>query len=156
MYSIIIVVRTSNPTKLSLCDGPNGLGPSRLDLVSPRSWSLLVTRRFKRNTMIRQLNVLLFSGQYSVGYDYWTSHKSGYLYRKFLRETSCPSVVQMCSFAGSRDNAVATMNGYGLDGRGVGVWFPVEVRFFFPHRPDQFWGPYSLLSKGYRELFPRR
>jgi hypothetical protein len=46
--------------------------------------------------------------------------------------------------------------GYGLSDRGVGVRVPVRARFFssLPHS-DRFWGPASLLSNGYRGLFPR-
>jgi hypothetical protein len=56
----------------------------------------------------------------------------------------------------SRDSAVGIATGYGLDDRGVGVRSPVGVRIFSsPRRPDRFWGPPSLLSNGYRVLFPR-
>jgi hypothetical protein len=56
----------------------------------------------------------------------------------------------------SRDNAVGIATGYGLDGRGVGVRVPVGGRFLSPpQRPDQLWSPPSLLSSGYRRLFPR-
>jgi hypothetical protein len=51
----------------------------------------------------------------------------------------------------SRDRAVGIATGHGLDGRGVGVWFPVGAQLFSsPRRPDQFWGPPSLLANGYR------
>jgi hypothetical protein len=66
----------------------------------------------------------------------------------FWDVTTCSLVVQ--------DSAVGIATGYGLGGRGVGVRVPVRVIFFSsPRRPDQFWGPPSLLSSGYRRLFLR-
>jgi hypothetical protein len=56
----------------------------------------------------------------------------------------------------SRDNAIGIATGYGLDDLGVGVRVPVGPRIFtFLCRPDRLWGPPSLLSNGYRVLFPR-
>jgi hypothetical protein len=56
----------------------------------------------------------------------------------------------------SWDSSVGIATGYGLLGLKVGVRIPVELRFFFsPRRPERFWGTSSLLSNGYRELFPR-
>jgi hypothetical protein len=56
----------------------------------------------------------------------------------------------------SWDSAVGLATGYGLDGRGVGVRVPVGSRIISsPRRPDRLWGPHSVLSNGYRELFPR-
>jgi hypothetical protein len=55
----------------------------------------------------------------------------------------------------SQDSAVDTATGYGLDGLGVGVRVPVEAGFFsLPRRPDRFCGTATLLSGGYRGLFP--
>jgi hypothetical protein len=57
---------------------------------------------------------------------------------------------------GSRDSSVGTATGYGLDDRRVGVRVPVGARIFSsPRRPDRFWGLPSVLSNGYRGLFPR-
>jgi hypothetical protein len=56
----------------------------------------------------------------------------------------------------SRDISVGIATGYGLDGRGVGVWIPVEARFFSSSCcPDRLWDPPSLLSNGYQRPFSR-
>jgi hypothetical protein len=62
----------------------------------------------------------------------------------------------MLDIVESRDRAVGTATGYGLDDRGVGVRVLVGSRIFSsPCRPDRLWDPPGLLSNGYRELFPR-
>jgi hypothetical protein len=49
----------------------------------------------------------------------------------------------------SRDSAVGTATGYGLNDRGVGVQVPLGSRIFSSlRRPDGLWGPPSLLSNG--------
>jgi hypothetical protein len=53
------------------------------------------------------------------------------------------------------DSLVCIVTGYGLNDRGVGVRIPEGSRIFSsPRRPDRLWGPPSLLSDGYKELFP--
>jgi hypothetical protein len=51
----------------------------------------------------------------------------------------------------NRDSALGIVYVYGLDDRGIGVQDLVVVRFFSsPRLPDQFCGPPSLISNGYR------
>jgi hypothetical protein len=54
---------------------------------------------------------------------------------------------------GYRDIAAGIVTSYGMNGQG-GVRVPVRARFFSSLRPDLLWGPLSLLSTGYRGLFP--
>jgi hypothetical protein len=58
----------------------------------------------------------------------------------------------------SRDSSVGIGLGYGLDDRGSRVRFPGggAGQFFSPAPlyPERLWGPLSLLSNGYLELFP--
>jgi hypothetical protein len=66
------------------------------------------------------------------------------------------STILPLSLCRSRDSAVGIATVYGLDDRGVGIRVPVGSRIFSTlRRPDRFWGPLSLLSNGYRGLFPR-
>jgi hypothetical protein len=59
-------------------------------------------------------------------------------------------------YVGSRDSSVGIATCYGLDDRGVGVRVPVGPRIFpSPRRTGPLWGAPSLLSNGYRGLFPR-
>jgi hypothetical protein len=56
----------------------------------------------------------------------------------------------------SWDSVVGTATGYGLDDRGVRVCVSVGPRMFTsPYSPDHLWCQPSLLSNGYRGLFPR-
>jgi hypothetical protein len=68
----------------------------------------------------------------------------------------CLSHLLTCvMLTGELYSAVGITTGYWLDGRGVGVGVSVEARIFStPRRPDRIWNPPSLVSNGYRELFP--
>jgi hypothetical protein len=94
-----------------------------------------------------------------------SSEASGKIIRLFGDEIVTPRHVitsAINNFGGckwksrSRASVVYIATGYGPDDRGVGVRVPVGSRIFSsPRRPGQFWCSLSLLSNGYRGLFPR-
>jgi hypothetical protein len=73
------------------------------------------------------------------------------------RPAVCQIFILIICWKGSPGDAVDTVTGYCLDGRGVGVRVSVGLRIFsFPRRPDWLRGPPIFLSNEYRVLFPRR
>jgi hypothetical protein len=54
----------------------------------------------------------------------------------------------------SRNSAVGITIAYGLDGSEVGARVPVGTFFSSTRHTDRLWRPPSLLSNGYRRLFP--
>jgi hypothetical protein len=88
-------------------------------------------------------------------------HKTFFYYIKSINNYAI-KIVQLCVYiyirvyVVSRDSVVGMATGCGLDDRGVGVRVPVGSRIFFsPRRPDLLRGLPSLVSNGYRGLFPR-
>jgi hypothetical protein len=66
----------------------------------------------------------------------------------FIVKISIVSISQWMS----RNSSVGITPGYGLDGR---VSIPGREFVAIPQRPDEHWGPPSLLSNGYRRIFPQ-
>jgi hypothetical protein len=122
----------------------------------------------------QNLNVFLFSqivlyAQPSSSFFIWSFYlypakSTSYEAPHYATVSNLPSVhsssVRIFSSApinkDSRDSAVGIAAGYGLDDQEVGVQVPVGSRFFTsPCYPERLWGPLSLISNGYRGLFPR-
>jgi hypothetical protein len=92
----------------------------------------------------------------------FNSRTAGRIFIKFdmnimrLEATRNLYILNFLQSVRSRDSAVGIATGYGLDDLGVGVRVPVGSRIFCsPHLPNRLWGPPSLLSNGYRWLFPQ-
>jgi hypothetical protein len=69
----------------------------------------------------------------------------------WTRDLQACNIVPRC-----RDSVLGIVNGYKMDGRGVGVRVPVWSRIFSsPCCQDRLWGSPNLLSNGYRGYFSR-
>jgi hypothetical protein len=82
-----------------------------------------------------------------------------HLFLVYAYKEKSNSIITFLEFAvtKSRDSVIGIAIGYGLDDWRVGVRVPVGSRMFSsPCRPHWLWSPLSLLSNGYRRLFPRR
>jgi hypothetical protein len=73
-----------------------------------------------------------------------------------VEQNTFPKLLSDYKSRGKRNHGyLSQWPGYGMDGRGSTSG--KGKRFFStPQRSDRLWGPPSLLSNGYRELFPRR
>jgi hypothetical protein len=76
-------------------------------------------------------------------------------YNRHQIPEKCSLIILNKPYIESWDNKVGIVTDYRLGDQGVGVRVPVGARIFTsPCRPDQPWGPPSLLSNGYQQLFP--
>jgi hypothetical protein len=101
----------------------------------------------------------LFSWKPNVYNSFHKPYKRTPFYTMQINSTFCCSKIQYNTILlpkpGSRDSSVGIATSYGLDDQGVRVRVPVGSRIFSsPRRPDRLWDTPSLLSNGYRGLFP--
>jgi hypothetical protein len=85
----------------------------------------------------------------------WQCRYIRYKKRRLMTVFYAFKIMYVCYLTGeSRDSSVGTVMGYRLDGRDL---TPGRNKIFFSKSqcPDRHWGPPSLLSNGYRELFLR-
>jgi hypothetical protein len=115
-----------------------------LILSSKNEWSVFIRRMPHTNDPLLQSSYVA-SFSYSLHKDKWFYHTS----------TLASYVYFLTRHLWSGDSVVGIATDYSPDDREVGVRVLVGSRIFFsPRRPDQFWSPPSLLSNGYRGLFP--
>jgi hypothetical protein len=80
--------------------------------------------------------------------------------KKTLTLTDSPTetinkLLTICN-QGSLHSSVGIATGYGLDNPSIRSSSPGRIKNFLSlRRPDRLWGPTSLVSNGYRGLFPR-
>jgi hypothetical protein len=95
---------------------------------------------------------------------YWSRHVCGTIFHfatltttKFSVKIHITLFISYICISRSRNSLVGIATGYWLNDRGMRVRVPVGTRIFsFQRRLDRLWGSPSLLSIGYRGLFPPR
>jgi hypothetical protein len=109
-------------------------GPTTVWVVSKKYCPHFQSRRVRQQT-----------NQHS---NYTPSHQLLFVFLKVIWICYSRSQISQAIFR-SGGSAVVIVNGYGLNGRGVGVWVPVGTRIFSSrHHSDRLWGPPRNRNRG--------
>jgi hypothetical protein len=107
----------------------------------------------------KEINALIWNEQVRHSYrlqsaTFWFSRTTIKWMSFNFSDISVNMTFQFMSLPHKQGAGIAT--GYGLDYRVFRARVPVRSRIFSsPRRPDRLWGPPSLLSNRYWNLFPR-